>query len=469
MIATQGIFPSRNLTADPDSGNLGSDPYLGAVGIMGTNFAPRGWLPTNGQLLDISSNTALFSILGTTYGGDGRTTFALPDLRGRIPIGPRTGPGLPGYNLGQKSGTETETLTVPQMPAHVHTTPAPFDTTGSTGGSAAQPNMQPYLGLNYIINLVGTFPSRSLTAGDPASGNLDSDPLLGGVSLFAGNFAPRGWALADGQLLQINDFQALFSILGTTYGGDGRTTFALPDLRGRAAIGPRTGPGLTPRTLGQRLGEHEVTVTENEMRSHTHTLPGTTDLTDPTGLSQPIENMQPSLGLNYVVALQGVFPSRNLTAEDPDSNDPDSGNLSANPLLGSVSLFAGNFAPRGWAFADGQLLQIASNTALFSLYGTTYGGDGRTTFGLPDLRGRAAMHFGHGPGLSDRRLGNRYGQEDTSLSVPNLPNHNHSVTPEPSTLLIATWALLAVGLLRPPRQRPCVVVLRRCTLPTVYH
>lgn len=89
------------------------------------------------------------------------------------------------------------------------------------------------------------------------------------------------------------------------------------------------------------------------------------------------------LGLNYVIALVGVFPSRNA----------------ADPLLGEIMLFAGNFAPRGWAFCNGQLLPIAQYTALFSLLGTTYGGDGRTTFGLPDLRGRAPLGFGQGPGL----------------------------------------------------------------------
>lgn len=83
-----------------------SDPFIAQVVIFGGNFAPRGWAFCDGQLLAISSNTALFSILGTTYGGDGRTTFALPDLRGRAPIGPRSGPGLSSYQLGQRGGVE---------------------------------------------------------------------------------------------------------------------------------------------------------------------------------------------------------------------------------------------------------------------------------------------------------------------------------------------------------------------------
>lgn len=98
------------------------------------------------------------------------------------------------------------------------------------------------------------------------------------------------------------------------------------------------------------------------------------------------------------------------------------------PFIGEIIMFGGNFAPRGWALCDGQLLAIASNTALFSILGTTYGGDGRTTFGLPDLRGRVAIHAGSGPGLSPRTLGEKSGSETTTLTVANMASHNHSVT-----------------------------------------
>jgi microcystin-dependent protein len=98
------------------------------------------------------------------------------------------------------------------------------------------------------------------------------------------------------------------------------------------------------------------------------------------------------------------------------------------PFLGQITMFGGSFAPRGWAFCEGQLLPISQYTALFSILGTTYGGDGRTTFGLPDLRGRAPIHAGHGPGLSDVRLGQKGGNEMTTLNVTNLPSHNHTGT-----------------------------------------
>jgi len=120
--------------------------------------------------------------------------------------------------------------------------------------------------------------------------------------------------------------------------------------------------------------------------------------TAPRSIDLPaVNNMQPYQVVNYIIALQGIFPSRN----------------SADPFIAEIIMFGGNFAPRGWALCDGQLLPISSNTALFSLLGTTYGGDGRTTFGLPDLRGRVAVHAGNGPGLTSRRLGEKGGAETT--------------------------------------------------------
>lgn len=103
------------------------------------------------------------------------------------------------------------------------------------------------------------------------------------------------------------------------------------------------------------------------------------------------------------------------------------------PFLAEVRIFAGNFAPRGWAFCDGQLLPIAQNTALFSLIGTTYGGDGRTTTALPNPQGRAPMHPGRGPGLTARRLGQRGGVETVSLSEAQMPGHSHSMQSDPNS------------------------------------
>jgi len=109
-----------------------------------------------------------------------------------------------------------------------------------------------------------------------------------------------------------------------------------------------------------------------------------------------VDNMQPYTVVNFCIATEGIFPSRN----------------GMEPFIAEIMMFGGNFAPRGYATCDGQLMSIAQNTALFSLLGTTYGGDGRTTFGLPDLRGRVAVHMGQGPGLTGRILGEMGGAED---------------------------------------------------------
>jgi microcystin-dependent protein len=125
-------------------------------------------------------------------------------------------------------------------------------------------------------------------------GSFAQDALLGEVKLFAGNFAPRGWAFCDGQLLAISSNTALFSLLGTTYGGDGRTTFALPDLRGRTPVGPRQGVGMTEVKIGQKFGPFENKSSGGEV--------------DNPAASRAVK--QGTLGLNYIICLQGVYPSR---------------------------------------------------------------------------------------------------------------------------------------------------------------
>ena len=176
-----------------------------------------------------------------------------------------------------------------------------------------------------------------------------SEPLLGSIAIFGGNFAPRGYALCQGQLMSIAQNTALFSILGTTYGGNGQTTFALPDLRGRMPIGQGQGPGLNSVELGEMAGQQSVTMLTTNMPAHTHTLnanntasdgatPGPTMVLAPagdtvtpitylassapnttlsptsigiSGGSQPMSIVNPYLGINFIIATEGVFPSRN--------------------------------------------------------------------------------------------------------------------------------------------------------------
>jgi len=175
-----------------------SEPFIAEIRIFAGNFAPRGWAFCNGQLLPVSQNTALFSLIGTTYGGDGRTTTAVPNLQGRAPMHPGRGPGLTARRLGQTGGVETVPVSEAQMPSHTHSlgaVNAPFGSvqaptsqrtlSRSGGGNAYQTNssanrtamadqallgagggqphnnLQPFLTMNFIIALVGLFPSRS--------------------------------------------------------------------------------------------------------------------------------------------------------------------------------------------------------------------------------------------------------------------------------------------------------------------
>jgi microcystin-dependent protein len=300
-IALQGIFPSRNLSITP---------YLGSVDMFAGNFAPKGYALAQGQLLSINQNQALFSILGTTYGGNGTTTFALPDLRGRVPIGAGLGPDGHNYVLGEQSGAESVTLGVDNLAPHTHTVPNSVTNSSSptsvTGGGQPFENRQPTLALTPLITLEGVYPSR----------NLSTEDLLGSVTWFAGNFAPRGTAMANGQLLSINQNTELFSILGTTYGGNGATNFALPNLMGRMAIGAGASPGLETVDLGEQGGTSSVTPTVGILPAHAHTIPGFPDPTGTTGGSQPFDNRQAFLGLNFDLSVVGVFPAQNLQTGD---------------------------------------------------------------------------------------------------------------------------------------------------------
>jgi microcystin-dependent protein len=123
------------------------------------------------------------------------------------------------------------------------------------------------------------------------------------------------------------------------------------------------------------------------------------------------------------------------------------------PFIAEIRIFAGTFAPRNFAFCDGQLLPIAQNTALFALVGTTYGGDGRTTLGLPDLKGRAPMHAGRGPGLSPRTLGQKTGGEQVTLGQQNMPNHTHTVTHRAVSALGSQTSPVGAALAQSPSGR----------------
>lgn len=278
LVALSGQFPTR--------GDGGTNAYftLAMVQTFAGSIAAFGAPRAEGQVLQISNpgtNQALFSVLGTTFGGDGMRTFGIPNLNGRAAIGNR--------QVGT-FGQGTLTLTW----------------------------------------LISTGPSTLA-------------PVPGTLAMFGGNYAPDGWALCDGSLLPISQYVPLFEAIGCAFGGNNATVFALPDLQsGAAPVGAGEAPGRAPVALGQQV-------------------------------SGPI----PGLGLNYLISLEGPSPPSSGPGAFPDTGQ----------YLGQVIAYGGAQLPAGWAMCDGSLMPIAGNELLFNLIGTTYGGDGKNVFGLPDLRG----------------------------------------------------------------------------------
>jgi microcystin-dependent protein len=407
MITTFGTFPSRG--DDPPTPGFASH-HLGMLRTFGGNFAIGHNRLAQGQIIPIASNTALFSLIGTFYGGDGKTTFALPNLDGRTIIGAGQGVGLTERFLGEQVGEVFTTLTDAQMPVHTHGINVAPGSTGPAGGNQPFSNMQPSLGMTYMIATGGIFQSQN--------------PFIGKVAAFGGNFAPSGWVQADGRLLRIDEFDALFQLIGTTYGGDGQEFFAVPDLRGRAIVGAGG-----QYQIGQTFGDEQRILTLQQLPSHDHD--GGAIEVDPAGDNQAFDNRQPSLALKYFISRTGLFPPQ---------NDPAEVNT-AEPYIGEIVASAADQEPNGYFLADGRLLPIAQNQALFALLGTTYGGDGRVTFALPDLRDRVTVGWG-----ANTPFGDKGGIAALQLTVANLPPHAHALPdlppaiPEP-----ATWAMMIAG------------------------
>lgn len=183
-----------------------------------------------------------------------------------------------------------------------------------------------------LLLFIGVMPMKSTFGAE--------DPFLGEINYFAGTFAPRNWAFCDGQLLPISQYSALFSLLGTTYGGDGRTTFALPEMRGRVAVHQGTGFGMSPKNMGEKSGSENVIATVANLPPHNHSLKVTVDnpsSTTPTnraiasaeiysseppdrklhsnsisvmGNNVSMNNMQPSITARCIIAIVGIYPSR---------------------------------------------------------------------------------------------------------------------------------------------------------------
>ncbi len=374
-IPTTGIYPPRGDGTGLDG--FANGGFLGTVHTFAGNFNIG--LGATGGLLSISQNTALFSLIGTFYGGNGTTNFALPNLIGQVAVDTGGAPGLTSWSTGQTGGSNTITLTQANLPA------------SSGGSSATGNNLQPSTALNFAIAVSGAFPSAN------GSGGPNS---IGTVIQFAGTFAPAGYLDADGRLLDIATYSTLFALIGTTYGGDGQTTFALPDLRGRAVIG--AGSGFA---LGQTFGSERNTITLANMP------------TNMGGSGQVVSNYQPSIALNYLIATQGLFPSQGNRGNDDDV-----------AYIGEIITSIWGFVPDGFLPADGRLLSIQQNQALYSILGTTYGGNGTTNFALPNLVGRTVLGTGTSPSGLSVVLGEQVGSTTFTITSASIPDLNFSGT-----------------------------------------
>jgi len=265
------------------------NPVCSQLLLTAFNRVPDGWARCEGQLLSVHQHQHLFTLLGTRFGGDGVQTFALPDLRGRVPLGQG-----PGYQFAQSGGAASVALTPDQMPAHVHqafattqpandsspaanllatpATLAPYSSAKPTeplapealalaGGGLPHENRQPYLSLFWMIALRGE---------DPRHGSGHN--YIGQLLYLATEIIPPGTLACEGQLLPISANHNLYLYLRTTFGGDGTRTFALPDLRGRIPVGVGNGPGLRPYALADQGGEASHALLSPECGPHAHPL-----------------------------------------------------------------------------------------------------------------------------------------------------------------------------------------------------
>jgi microcystin-dependent protein len=407
VVVESGFFPAHD-----GNGDAGGIP-LGAIRTFANDVAAQGGTagheqPATGEILPIAQQTALFSLLGTQYGGNGFANFGLPNLAGTVMVGAGNGPSGQVFQ-GETYGQHSVTLTSANLP------------TAIGGGGQPITNDQPSLGVTYLINVGGSI----------GSGGSDSVDVAGMIVPFLGNFAPQGYMVAAGQLLSIVQNPLLFAQLGNIYGGNAsQGTFALPNLQGSTVIGAGD-PGVMPGPpLGQVTGSDTMSVTKP-------------DLPPSLGFDVPIDNHQPSLALTYLICTSGLF----FQAGDALSSNT--------PYLGEIIAFAGTHIPDGWTVAAGQTLSIEQNQALFVSIGTTYGGDGQTTFELPNLVGRDVVGSGTGAGLPGSSTTNytdgmTFGSDNITLTPNQVPaNQAPTITitaPSYSVAEGGTLQLLGTGI-----------------------
>lgn len=315
--------------------------WMGSVRTFAFDFQISGMVNANGGPVDLHKNGGFFLTLNGVFGKGGFAKSDAPNFSKSLPIGSSapTGDG----NVGQVTGASKQSVSEKHVSAELG------------GGDLPVENTQPSQYVHYAI---------CATAPDDAAAR---GPAVGQVTAFAAqNLNADGWLFADGSVLKIADYLDLFEAIGATYGGDGITTFGLPDLRGAAVIGAGTSEHGVSFELGQKAVPEATAV-------------GSEHLPDPTGDGQPLNNIQESIALNYIIRIDGSFPSE-YAIDD------------AEPVLGEIVAFAGDTPPDGYVFAHGQSVNVTDNPELFTLLGFRFGGDYRSVFHLPDLRGVSIMN-----------------------------------------------------------------------------
>jgi microcystin-dependent protein len=390
------------------------------MGTLASSSGSSNWVPADGRLLPINMNQALFSQLGTNFGGNGINNFAVPDLRGRAIISEGTQNGAT-YSRGQVVGSAATTLTASNLPPHTHGEADAVNGVTSVSGSGLPfDSMQPSQAMRGSIIVSGLFPCRdcgpfSALAVPPTNGYLSEIVFHAATPISSYD---NYYFLTDGALRTISGSTALFSLLGTSYGGNGVNNYALPDLRGRLSTFAGQAPGLTSHEIGEVFGSSTASLNVSNLPSHNHTVGGGDNVTTPTGFTGaapalPFSTQQPTLTINYCIAVYGAFPNPNAMSDQSG-------------YTGEIIAMANNFAPGGYLPCDGRLLSTEEYDTLFTLIGNTYGGNGTTTFALPDLRGRVPI----GASLAAGGLapGATVGVENTALTTAQMPAHAHTFT-----------------------------------------
>jgi microcystin-dependent protein len=266
-----------------------------------------------------------------------------------------------------------------------------------------------------------------------------SDAFVGEVRAFCGNYAPWGWLICNGIILPASQYPALAEVLGNTYGGDGQSTFGLPNFNGRTVMGTGEGAGLTSRSLSDMVGTTKEVLTAAQMPEHSHAVTGMSKPSPAALTSDPAGNVWAHSTVNiYTKGTPDTKMAASATSEFDGGNGPHNNvqlctclsyiicYQQINPVIeyyrGEMRMFAGANLPNGWHLCDGTVLDILEYEDLYKTFGAVFGGDGIDTFAIPDLCGRTPI------GVSGEfPLGEPGGVEAVSLTTTETPEHSHRV------------------------------------------